>query len=469
MTDIVTPPAPRFPFLRRSAWWLILGVVVVKQIILVATVPAWLVPDEAAHLQYTRTLFLEGRIPELRGRLIVYDAEMEKFFQRTDRRLIGREDRKKIELERYWVDRPAERSAAARYNPAGAYSPVYYGLVGWPLWLIADRSIDTQLLTLRLVSSLLLLVVVAMTWSIAKQLTASTGFAAAAALLVGFHPGLSINFAGINNDAGLIAGGALILAWLARWWRQRPSTREVVFVAMAAGLSTLIKPVGASLVILTAVTAFMVFGWRRWVGWRMAALVAVLGGGLGSIWMIREQVLGHSSFLLDPDLWKIQSRLLEDVTVGTVLRGDLTYWWPAAFFTYWGEYFARTKIPTVLPLGYFFIIVLAGLAAIVGLIRTGLKRIPTGERQLVVFSLIGIIVHEAWLWLVHLQTVLRFRDFHFLYHGRYRFLVAPLVMMLLMLGLEKLFPAHRKIAIRIAMITLMVSASGYVGWIAAHI
>lgn len=456
--------------LKRHALWCFLIVVFVKQVIFVFTTPPWLVPDEAAHIQYARTLWLEGRIPELRGRLIVYDDTMNALFRRSDIRQIGFEGRKKFELEQYWTAHPNERSTSARYNPAGTYSPIYYSLVGWPIPLMQSSPASTQIFALRLISSTLLLVVVAMAWKIVQRLSQNTGLAATVALLVGFHPGLSINFAGVNNDAGLIAGGSIILAILSGWWHTRPSWRSVVGLGLGLGLLTLLKPVGASTVIMAAVAILAIFGWRTGGAWHRAVVIGLLGAGLGSLWMIRERYLGYSSFLTDASLWEIQSRLLSEISFGAILHGDFTYWWPAAFFTTWGEYFAKLKIPTVLPIGYFAVIAILFVAAIIGWLKAlAVKKLSPVEHRILVISLLGVIIHETWLWLVHLQTILRYHDFHFLYHGRYRYVVTPLVLLLLVLGLEKLFLGKEHHIIRGTLVMLMVSACIYVGWTAAHV
>lgn len=432
-------------WLRHHALWLLLGIIAIKQATIVATVPQWSVPDESAHFQYVRTLYLEHRLPELRGRLIVYDPAMLEAFETetANKAVYGRV--KQSQLERYWNEFPAERSDRARYNTAGAYSPIYYALVGWPVAIHRESDVFTQLHDVRLVSSLLLVIIVWLTYRLAWKLRPSRSFAIAASIIVGFHPGFSGILAGVNNDALLIAGCLFVFdRWLIRWRNHPPTYSTIIAAAIATGLVVLIKPVGMSLIVLGCVLLFWAHRWNMRRSVRQILLYLSIAGLIGSLWIIREYAIGAHSFLSDASLWNQAKRTLPSLDLSNILRIELNFRIPRMFMTYWDWFVVETTPIFGAMVVSFWAVACVCAVALAGIVRRFFKNQVRMDDEMskAWLYLSAILMHFVIIGALYWQNLIRHQDFVFLSHGRYQYIWLPLVMILLVYGLEALVSAR---------------------------
>jgi hypothetical protein len=235
--------------------------------------PAWQGPDEPDHFAYLQTLAEQGELPERQPggagafstrSVVALDATRTySVVALGDTRppwLPYYEQRYEEELE----ERPGSESDGGGFLlSTSAHLPGYYGLTA-PAYLLFDsQSTFSELTAARLVSALLGGLAALCAFLTVRELAPRRlWLAAAAGLLVAFHPMVAFMFGVLNNDAGVNAAAALLVFLLVRGLRRGLSVKLGAALGVTLFSLTAMKGTGAALYPAAGV-ALLGMLWRR--------------------------------------------------------------------------------------------------------------------------------------------------------------------------------------------------------------
>ena len=172
---------------------------------------------------------------------------------------------------------PAQRSDGAGANPIAKNPPLYYAIAVVAYEASPSRSLFGRLATTRLVGVLLFVLVVALTWLAAAELTGRTWARLLAAGVVALQPQLAFMAGIANTDILLVAIWTAFVALAIRTLRRGPTTARVGGLVALAALSPLTH--GRGLALLPALAVVLALAW-----WRhrppLAHALAWAGGGV---------------------------------------------------------------------------------------------------------------------------------------------------------------------------------------------
>jgi len=184
---------------------------------------------------------------------------------------------------------PSDNGGGA--TPSGSpHPPGYYGLTALAYELVRSGSVFSQLTIMRLVSALLGALVAACAFGIVIELLPRQRFAAAAAgLLVAFHPMFSFMAGAVNNDNGINAAAALTLYLLIRGLRRGLSWRLALGLGATLAIAPLMKKTGYEIYPAAAV-GLVGLAWRNH-SLRASRAWATLVGGFAVVQLGWSHVL----------------------------------------------------------------------------------------------------------------------------------------------------------------------------------
>ncbi|MFN2251698.1 MAG: DUF2142 domain-containing protein [Anaerolineae bacterium] len=442
---------------RATRWALAIGYLVVAVMWAVA-VPLLEKPDEVHHAAYVRFVERESRLPVQAGET---DAFVEPEAQQPPAYYVAAAQLLRM---MHATGLPAwdPEDWVPRINPAFAGDPA--SLTTNTFWLhgVADGLPEPQpsldLLVLRLVNVLLGLATVVLTYRIGLLVFAQRHWPAlAAAALVAFLPQLTFVTSSVSNDP---LSWAVSAAYLLLLLRLIDAPRDGLYARMA------LLGVVLGVALVTKSTLFflvpLVFAARPraatrsdWLGGLAVWLAAAVA--IGAWWFARNAALYGDPLgrqeLINPDLYRWN--LLPKSARGAYLRGPF---WSRTFESFVG-YFGFMHIP--LPMSAYVGAAAVGAAAAVGLAVHG-ARVVAGQRseardgethdreardgethgrqasdrqvrdrhlrQLVILAVMPML---ALAQLVNYNTMVGQPQ------GRYLFVAAPSIAVLLVLGLEE--------------------------------
>jgi 4-amino-4-deoxy-L-arabinose transferase-like glycosyltransferase len=235
--------------------------------------PAFDAPDEPDHYSYVQTLAETGNAPERTpGHLGGYST-----------RLVAALDSLRVYAR---VEQPNERPPWLHYDelrfghrvrtgpnkpgdgggylPAtSVHAPPYYALEALPYLATKSANIFTQLTAMRWLSALLGAFTAALTFLTVRELfPRQEWLAAAAGLLVAFHPMFTFIAGAVNNDNGVNAAAALLVYLLVRGLRRGVSVPLGLAIGATLVVLPLVKGTGYGLY-PAALAAFVGMAWRR--------------------------------------------------------------------------------------------------------------------------------------------------------------------------------------------------------------
>ncbi|MBK9712667.1 MAG: hypothetical protein IPO81_15355 [Kouleothrix sp.] len=251
----------------RSAPALLATLALLHGLLYAWLVPPWQVPDEPAQFEYAALIAALGRTPTVDDRDAALDAQItrslvrERFFEY----LLGHpppEPPQTIEQARALFFMPSQ---------IGGDPPLYFWLAVLPIRLLAARSIEAQLLALRLLGALLTAGAVLCVYGAARELVPAPGFALAAGLIAALQPMFVFVGVGAGNDSLANLIGAAIAWALLRTLRYGASPHRVLALAALALLGALTKRTLLPQALLLALLG---------AGWTTVRLARVLVGRL---------------------------------------------------------------------------------------------------------------------------------------------------------------------------------------------
>ena len=138
----------------------------------------------------------------------------------------------------------AERSNGTGPNSAGVNPPLYYLLGAVPWAVDRDGSLLGRLLAVRLLTVLLFVVAVGLTWLVAAELFAATWQRFVATAVVALHPKLGHTAGQINPDLLVVVMVTGMLAAALRLVRRGPTPGRLLALGLTAGGAVLSHPRG---------------------------------------------------------------------------------------------------------------------------------------------------------------------------------------------------------------------------------
>jgi hypothetical protein len=165
--------------------------------------------------------------------------------------------------------------------------PVYYILASLPLRLMHSAAVESQLYAARLVSLLIFLITVCISWFVARELTTDghpLRWMLPASLV--FLPAFVDLMTAVNSDSAGVAVFSLFLWGSIRFLRERFNIFNLGWVVVAAGLTYFTKNTAAvALVILPLVIVFgLLRGKARRFAWLGLGIAAIAGLVFGILW-----------------------------------------------------------------------------------------------------------------------------------------------------------------------------------------
>lgn len=267
----MTLPAPlRKPWVVLA---LILLLVLFKQVTWLAVVPMWQSPDEPAHFHYVQYLAETGQLPRYDPKAPlnvsspeVRHTEINSFLNH----LAFHPEHRAVFTDTVWGLEEQRLTASpqpSRLNDgnsmAAPYPPAYYVLAATVYRALGDQSVVERFFAVRLMSSLFLLLTVAIAFALAGELWTSLLARASFAMLLGFQPMLTFLGNSVNNDAMLIALVSAVSWLLLRQLKRARAWWEAALLGFALGLGLLVKPQMIALVPIAGLLLVLATWWRR--------------------------------------------------------------------------------------------------------------------------------------------------------------------------------------------------------------
>lgn len=248
----------------RSAPALLATLALLHGLLYAWLVPPWQIPDEPAQFEYAALIAALGRTPTVDDRDAALDARLagslvrERFFEY----LLGHPPPEPPQT--------MEQARAIFFMPSqvGGDPPLYFWLAALPIRLLAARSIEAQLLALRLLGALLTAGAVLCVYGAARELAPAAGLALAAGLVAALQPMFVFVGVGAGNDSLANLIGAAITWALLRTLRCGASPRRVLALAALALLGALTKRTLLPQALLLALLG------AGWLAVRLARLLA---------------------------------------------------------------------------------------------------------------------------------------------------------------------------------------------------
>ncbi|MCC7014083.1 MAG: DUF2142 domain-containing protein [Planctomycetes bacterium] len=180
---------------------------------------------------------------ERRQRAILASMAQHDYFRRVD-----------------WAGVCPDRSDFDQVEPfftAAKQPPGYFAVLGLWMWPLSSASIDTQLTWARCSSFLLYLASVWIVLQLASVAFTDRSLALAAVLAFAWFPMNARQAGVINNDVLARTTAALVLMLCAKRLAGDDRLRTLIFAAVFAALSLLIKPTTTSVFVALGVTVFL--------------------------------------------------------------------------------------------------------------------------------------------------------------------------------------------------------------------
>jgi len=258
---------------RVPAWLAIALVAFVNAGAWALMTPAFNTPDEPEHFAYAQHLAETGKQPrQANDGTPAYSGDLTLSLDavRTYSQVELSETRPPwlASDERHWeavrAATPHRTDNGGGYTVAAApHAPLYYGLLAPAYLAVGHASTFSQLTAARLTSALLGAIVALCAYGIVRELLPRRRVAAAAAgLLVAFHPMFTFIAGGVNNDNGVNAAAALTLYLLVRGLRRGLSWRLMLALGAAVAILPLVKGTGLELYPVVGVGLLGML-WRR--------------------------------------------------------------------------------------------------------------------------------------------------------------------------------------------------------------
>ena len=245
---------------------LVLLIALCQGALYLALLPPWQHYDEPTHFEYAWLSANRALLPQTSD---------------TDRAMRRELAASMLEQQFYWNlaqptlfddKKPVDVGVSELGHPPG-----YYLLVGLPLRLVRHLDMVSQLYVARSVSVLLLLVSIAATAGLMRELTPpGHDLRWAVPLALALLPTFVDLMTAVNNDVGAVAVFSIFVWGAARTIRRGLNWRRIVWLFATAALAAFVKNTAAVALALAPLAVLVAFWLRR--GWRWRWLFAGVAG-----------------------------------------------------------------------------------------------------------------------------------------------------------------------------------------------
>lgn len=234
----------KFPLLM----WLLIALFIVRAFIYGTFTPAWQGPDEPLHYDYIHYLQTEKTLPVLGKTFLCSEVRnsLKSFYfnsfatEKSPYILVGKLNTKEVEAKE--VKHTGQHSKLVKQNQIVQHPPLYYlaaAIISWP---IKDSSMLTIVWFLRMLSALLGLGVVILTYLTVKVIYSKNDLPAlGAAAFVAINPMFAHVSTVVNNDSLINFLFALFLFLLVKSCYQGFSLKRSALIGSVIGLGLLTK------------------------------------------------------------------------------------------------------------------------------------------------------------------------------------------------------------------------------------
>jgi hypothetical protein len=265
------PLSPRLRFLRPAMAIALIAFVNAASWALIT--PAFNAPDEPSHFAYAQYFAETGhgpsRVPSAQP---AYSSDQTLGLDAVNiysqiSNTLGRPPWLEVQ-QRQWqhlvARTPHPASNGGGYTEAASpHQPAYYALLAPAYLAVRSDSTFSQLTAMRLVSALLGAIVAVCAFAIVRELLPRHRVAAAAAgLLVAFHPMFGFISGAVNNDSGINAAAALSLYLVIRALRRRLTWRLGLALGAVLAIAPFMKETAYEIYPAVAIGLLGVL-WRR--------------------------------------------------------------------------------------------------------------------------------------------------------------------------------------------------------------
>ncbi len=429
----MNPAIPRAPRLWHSpsrAFWFLLGVYVILALAYNFYLPPFEPSDEIYHFRYVRFLIEQRRLPVSEpGQLSLYHHPP--LYYALSAILTWPWPAQN------WEDYQVNPYHGFRYWEPGVDNKNLYvhgPWDGWPFHNIALAVHIARLVSLALgAATLWLTYQAALIWEDEAVALTATG-------LMAFLPMFLTVTGSVQNDAGAMAGGAL-LTWLGAYFYQTGlNVRRALILGSVVGVTALMKISGLLLFVPAVALIGLSDQTPRPTFWRSVTLLSMIGCGVVGVagwWYARNWFLYGDLTAMSANLGNFGGQ--------TVAMG-VQNWsanWAYAWTTFWGRFgHGEVVLAETLynRLGFITLLALAGLVY-------ALITLPHPMRLWPAF--LGVIGLSELAGLLYYLTISPTGA-----NARYTFPALPAYMILMALGLLTLAPTRWRVALARLLVTL---------------
>lgn len=483
-TDTAVEPVADVDAEPARPWWrelppvALLAVAALLGVTWALVTPAFQAPDENAHFGYVQTLVETGELPGDPAKL-PYSTEQDAGMSVSNSNQTAAARDTKMEWSRpvweQWLagKHPAQigvkRDDSGGLNPAASNPPLYYLYESLGYRAASSGNLFAQLTLMRLLSVVWILVAVAAAWLLACEVFARDRLVAlAAAGLVALAPMVTFVSSSLSPDAMLIAAWTLVL-WLGVRILRRGLTpaSAAVFLAVV-GAATVVK--ATSYALLPSALLVLAVGLHRRRPLpvkRLATIVAAAGAGLAATagaWYVIAGAISR------PAAAQISAA---STTAGTDLPRLVSYLWqyylprlpgmdpfptaadflPAYDVWFKGVWFQFGWTEVVLRNRYYLLVLAITLVIVAAAASELWRRRATGDKMVGAFIAVVTLSLLAGLHWSDYRLIQGGGSFA---QGRYLLPLVGVAGVVLGLGIRRLAPERRGVAVAAVLGSLFV-------------
>ena len=236
-------PQPTGP--RGLIIWLLLAIFLVRAFIYASFIPPWQGPDEPLHYDYARYLQLNKKLPVLGQTVLSQRTRLSLVSFYFDDFVKGKSpyaSRKSLNPKEIKIIKQVSKPSEAKQNQIVQHPPLYYFIVASILFLLKNSSLLTTIWLLRMLSALLGLGVLILTYLTVDLLFEKNKLPAiGAAAFVALNPMFAHITTVINNDSLTNFLFALFLFLLVKSIKKGLTNKDAFLLGAVIGLGLLTK------------------------------------------------------------------------------------------------------------------------------------------------------------------------------------------------------------------------------------
>lgn len=460
--------------------------ILVKGLIWTWAIPPFLAPDELPHFAYTQYLVEEKKIPKNTGKITPLTTTKSEELKEAAELLqinaltslssmhmvfLATSQNIPLEFQTY-----ARNVSPKNYkNSAAIYSPLYYAYGAVPYIIGKNLDVFHRLYLMRLFSLTFLFLTIVFAYKIAFLIMQDRLFAFTVATIITLMPSVNAtSFAGINNDAALIAFAHILFYHILKVWRDCDiSYKNAAWLAIFFSLTLLSKPQGAIFfpLIVLAYTHKWIINKNTKKTILSLLIIVIIAGSVALPFYLRSFIHYNESLIqnikhIDPRQISPAKNILTSVLMDAERRFFLiiTFWTQLQFFTLYYSNYIHVSILFLIAFAvagygpYFnkairIVKKITMYNSFFSKRRKQNRSIPSGRanrdfdilkllnhRLFPIFLCICVfLILDLFYTLLYYRNALSLQNYNFPTQGRYYFVIIGPIIILFLLGIERFF------------------------------